>query len=566
MLDNLETNVHIASNKNIETSSKKSMFFVFFICLVIAFIAITIVSKCSFLYSFHDGNDVNWFLTMGRGMVEGKVPYRDLFEQKGVLLYMLFALNYLICGDQLYFIYLVEIICGAAFLFLSFKIINLYLPYKSSLLGVLITAIIVFTSRAFWCGGGEAEEYCLPLFTYGVYIFLKSLNKNKDISLLEGFVCGLFAGIIFWIKYSMLVFYAVLGICIFIDFFIQKKASKTILFALYFLIGMTLISIPMIIYLGMNQALDDMWNIYILFNIFGYAEGRDFLTRIIELLVALGQVPLNFFLYIMIVFSLIYMWKVYNVNLRYKICYSVLILFTFLIQCLIMGNIGYYHLVMAAFVPFGIVSLPYCLANIIAFFKALFVSKKEKTEPFKIRFEIAYKNSDDAINKFLNDFNETKEKKNNIKVISISLFALISTSLLFGNNTIELFYSKSYYPQFLAKEIIESYGKEDYSLLTYKMFDRGFYTVCDQTPKFYYFAQNLVSEKSYPQLFEEQESYVLNGEADFVVTELSTWEKEKADGQPLSKYEYVADLSYVYIRSNLDRLNLKLCLLVLSHK
>lgn len=45
MSDSLERNVHIASNKNIETSSKKSMFFVFFICLVIAFIAITIVSK-----------------------------------------------------------------------------------------------------------------------------------------------------------------------------------------------------------------------------------------------------------------------------------------------------------------------------------------------------------------------------------------------------------------------------------------------------------------------------------------------------------------------------------------
>lgn len=564
MSDNLETNVHIASNQNIETSSKKSMFFALLSCLLIAFISITIVSKCSFLYPFHDGNDVNWFLTMGRGMVEGKVPYRDLFEQKGVLLYMLFALNYLICGDQLYFIYLVEIICGAAFLFLSFKIINLYLPYKSSLLGVLITAVIVFTSRAFWCGGGEAEEYCLPLFTYGLYIFLKSLKKDKDISLIEGFICGLFAGIIFWIKYSMLVFYAALGICIFIDFFIQKKASKAILFALYFLIGMTLISVPMITYLGMNQALDDMWNIYILFNIFGYAEGRDVLTRVIEFFISLGQVPLNFFLYIMLVFSLIYMWKVYNVNLRYKIYYSCLTLSTFLIQCLIMGNIGYYHLVIGTFVPFGIVALPYCLANIIAFLKALFVSKKRKTEPFKNRFEIAYKNSNDAINTFLNNFNETKEKKNNIKVISISLVALVLTSLLFGNNTIELFYSKSYYPQFLAKEIIESYGKENYSLLTYKMFDRGFYTVCDQTPEFYYFAQNLVSKESYPQLFEEQESYVINGEADFVVTELSTWKKEKADGQPLAKYEYVADLSYVYIRSNLDRLDLKLCLLTLK--
>ena len=52
------------------------------VCLVAALICITIVSKCSPLYAFHDGNDVNWFLTMGRGMAQGKVPYKDLFEQK----------------------------------------------------------------------------------------------------------------------------------------------------------------------------------------------------------------------------------------------------------------------------------------------------------------------------------------------------------------------------------------------------------------------------------------------------------------------------------------------------
>ena len=86
------------------------------VCLVAAFICVTMVSKSSFLYVFHDGNDVNWFLTVGRGIVNGLVPYRDLFEQKGVLLYMLFALNYAICGNQLYVIYVIQVLCGAAFL------------------------------------------------------------------------------------------------------------------------------------------------------------------------------------------------------------------------------------------------------------------------------------------------------------------------------------------------------------------------------------------------------------------------------------------------------------------
>ena len=51
--------------------------------LLLAFVFLAVCSKSSFLYPFNDWYDANDFLTLGKGMLHGLVPYRDLYEQKG---------------------------------------------------------------------------------------------------------------------------------------------------------------------------------------------------------------------------------------------------------------------------------------------------------------------------------------------------------------------------------------------------------------------------------------------------------------------------------------------------
>lgn len=61
-----------------------------------AIVTITICTKSSPIYPFNDWVDANCFLTVGKSMLHGKVPYQDLYEQKGPLLYILHALAALI--------------------------------------------------------------------------------------------------------------------------------------------------------------------------------------------------------------------------------------------------------------------------------------------------------------------------------------------------------------------------------------------------------------------------------------------------------------------------------------
>ena len=66
-----------------------------------SFLVLAVCSKSSFLYPMNDWVDVNCYFTVGRGILHGLVPYRDLYEQKGPLVYYVYALASLISENSL---------------------------------------------------------------------------------------------------------------------------------------------------------------------------------------------------------------------------------------------------------------------------------------------------------------------------------------------------------------------------------------------------------------------------------------------------------------------------------
>ena len=79
-------------------------------CFVVSSLIILFTSKCSPLYPFNDWVDANAFFTTGQGIFNGIVPYRDLFEQKGLLLYFIYGIGYLISHTSFIGIYFFEVI------------------------------------------------------------------------------------------------------------------------------------------------------------------------------------------------------------------------------------------------------------------------------------------------------------------------------------------------------------------------------------------------------------------------------------------------------------------------
>ena len=118
--------------------------------MFLSLLFIGLASKSSPLYPMNDWVDVNCFFTVGRGILDGLVPYRDLYEQKGPVLYFVYALISLFSRDSYWGVFLLEVVTFGLFLYFSGKLGQLYTgKSKAIYLVVAILAAAVVTSWSF---------------------------------------------------------------------------------------------------------------------------------------------------------------------------------------------------------------------------------------------------------------------------------------------------------------------------------------------------------------------------------------------------------------------------------
>ena len=124
-------------------SESRRQWMVLAFSMAVGFAMIAICSRTSFLYPFMDGVDQNCFMTVGKGMMNGLVPYRDLFEQKGPLLYFLHGLAWLVSHDTWLACIFWRAWLWGVFLWFSWKIWNLYGSRRWSFVWIPVLAALV---------------------------------------------------------------------------------------------------------------------------------------------------------------------------------------------------------------------------------------------------------------------------------------------------------------------------------------------------------------------------------------------------------------------------------------
>lgn len=79
------------------------------VLLALSSAVITVFSVYTTPISPYYGNDSAFFLLMGKGVTQGKIPYLDLYDQKGPMIFYVNALGYLLTGNR-YGIFLMQIV------------------------------------------------------------------------------------------------------------------------------------------------------------------------------------------------------------------------------------------------------------------------------------------------------------------------------------------------------------------------------------------------------------------------------------------------------------------------
>lgn len=489
-----------------KTRLKKHSFLLY--CFALAAVFLLIGSKSSPLYPMNDWVDVNCFFTMGKSLLAGKVPYVDLYEQKGPVLYFVYALIALFSPNSYFGVYLLEVLTYGLFLYFSGLIAQLYLgdTLKVYFL-VAIEGAIITVTHAF-AHGASVEEMGLFMSAYGLFVTLRAIKRGKRLSFREAMVCGIFSGILLWIKYTMLGLYLGLAIFIIIWYLGWGRHWKD-LFATIgaFFLGLGLVSAVVAVYFRYHHALEALYTVYFYNNIFLYAketEGSKLqsLYDCVKHTIRLNTTYTWLFLPGLI-------WAA--VRAVKDIRPLMMLVLTFLGLCLgtYWGGwkISYYGLVLAVYSVFGL----------IAFGEILKITRLDRLLK-KLTFG-----------------------KTAISVLWVAVLAgMLCQFCLENNRNVYLMGTpKEEMPQYRFAQTINTV--EDATLLNYGFLDGGFYYAADVVPNCYFFCLlNVVA----PEMFEIQREFINEGKVDFVVTrDRKLSEYPRVD---VSRYECVDEVEFYF--------------------
>lgn len=468
-------------------------------CFLMSAAFLAICSKSSPLYPMNDWVDVHCFMTLGKGILNGMVPYRDLYEQKGPLLYLIYAVVALFSQKGFLGQYLLEVISFGFFLYFSAKLAQLHLGQSRLVyLIIAVLAALVGTSKAF-AHGGSVEQLCLFIFVYGIYSVSKACHEDRCLTMKEAILNGVFAASLFWIKFTMFGFY--LGLCLFVIIWYLgwvRKPRELLRTIGHFLMGFGIVTAVILAYHVLTKSLGDMLECYFTNNIFLYPnESTEPLHDQI-----LGRLMTAFendaiFLYLTIAgFS----YLLIRGRSAPRDVIAALLSFVGLFVGTFFGK-GYVY--------YGLVLSAYTILGLIGFAKLIRRIPRAHIIPEKV------------------------QKSGVVAVAAIALFCSLALLHAYDNseNVYLMDYDREDMPQYQFAEKINQV--ENATLLNFGFLDAGFYHASDTLPTCPFFCTFNVNA---PGMWETQYAYIKHGLVDFVITRRRELSEYNCDS---SKYELV---------------------------
>ena len=229
--------------------------------LLLAFCSIVFVTLFSYVNSplyIRRGTDQMIFQQIGYAILEGKVPYIDVFDHKGFYLFLFQAFGLFIGGRT--GILLLQAISLFLTLIMFDEIIRLF---KKAL--VIRFCFIFLSLTILLClyqGGGTSEDISLPFITFPWMVYLKRIKSKSNITNSETIAIGICFGILSFIRISNAAPFCGLFIFVFIDWLIQKKYKRILILISFLILGILIAITPCLIYFyakadmeGINQML-----------------------------------------------------------------------------------------------------------------------------------------------------------------------------------------------------------------------------------------------------------------------------------------------------------------------
>lgn len=221
------------------------------------------------LYSYFCSGDSAYFISMGRAVVNGAVPYLDFFDIKGPIMFFIQALGQWIYPGKMG-TFLVQIPFFLTSVYLLYATALLFVNRKKALVSVCMMFFLLLSTFDF---GNLTEEYSLPFLCLCLYFALRCIKRG-----MEGhppFYAAVYGLSFAFLALIRLTNAAVIGAIVLyfvLDLLIKKQYKNLLWNVLAFFGGAALVVVPIFAYFFAHGALDEM--LYSTF-VFPYLYAQD---------------------------------------------------------------------------------------------------------------------------------------------------------------------------------------------------------------------------------------------------------------------------------------------------
>lgn len=248
--------------------NKRQYYVTMSLCMLMGVIFVLVFShSTSPFYPGYYGWDTAHFMTVGQGWLHGKLPYADLFDHKGPLIYFLNMLGFALGGGRdksgISFIQIVFICFTTAAVFAQSR-----QAAKNTLYGLLVTAVALVGMRINYWDGDLVEEYCLPFICWSVYGLSEWYMGSREChSPRWAAFYGITAGICLLTRATNAapLTGGILIICLYL--LKERRFQNFFQNAGAFLLGFVFITAPFILYFKAKNCLSEMIYDVLFFNV-----------------------------------------------------------------------------------------------------------------------------------------------------------------------------------------------------------------------------------------------------------------------------------------------------------
>jgi hypothetical protein len=233
----------------------------FFASLLLLLGVLAVLSPIAPLYEPVPARDQGVYLYVGQQILDGKVPYRDVWDHKGPLVYYVNALG-LWMTDSIWGVWILE----AVFLFLAAMLCFLALRMAFDSPTALSTTILCLAAFPYVADhGNSVEEYSLPFQFAAVYFFLRAQNSK---GWWNEFWIGVTAALTFSLRPNNIGLHLAIGLILAADLArsVQKERLQPFKRILAAAAGSGVVFAVIAVYFAANHALHDLFDQVFVFN------------------------------------------------------------------------------------------------------------------------------------------------------------------------------------------------------------------------------------------------------------------------------------------------------------